>query len=75
MKPTIKSFIPAGAVIAAALVLGAAPAAQADDGVNSNVVSLNSIQKIANHPSVLQNNGGSDSHPGNVAGSVIDTLP
>ncbi|MFD9305421.1 hypothetical protein ACFWCB_22665 [Streptomyces sp. NPDC060048] len=71
----MKSFVPAGAVITAALVLGAAPAAQADDGVNSNVITSNALQKIANHPTVLQNNGGSDGHPGNAAGSVIDTLP
>ncbi|MGI5530116.1 hypothetical protein ACQEVX_22830 [Streptomyces syringium] len=67
----MKSFLPAGVVVAGALVLGVAPAAQADDGINSNVATSNLLQKIANHPTVLQNNGGNVS-PGNVAGSVVN---
>lgn len=52
MKPFMKSLVPVGAVVAAALVLGTAPAAQADNDVNSNVVHSNFLQKIANHPTV-----------------------
>ncbi|MFD3329593.1 hypothetical protein [Streptomyces sp. NPDC058701] len=70
----MKSYVSAGAVIAAALVCGAAPAAQASDDITSNTVNTDHIQKITNHPAVLQNNGGFDG-PGNVAGSVIDNLP
>ncbi len=74
MKPSMKSFVSAGAVIAAALVCGAAPAAQASDDITSNIVNADALQGIASHPSVLQNNGGFDG-PGNVAGSVVDNLP
>ncbi|WP_329449202.1 hypothetical protein OG906_40665 (plasmid) [Streptomyces sp. NBC_01426] len=51
----MKSFTTAGTVIPAALVLGAAPAAQVDIEVNANVVNTSFLQKIAgHHPLILR---------------------
>ncbi|MBT2546049.1 hypothetical protein J7E99_36645 [Streptomyces sp. ISL-44] len=58
---------------AAAAVVMATPAS-ADSGVNSNVVNTSFLQKIANHPTVLQNNGGSLGSTGNFAGSMVDEV-
>ncbi|MFD8645160.1 hypothetical protein [Streptomyces yangpuensis] len=63
--------VPAGAVIAATLVLGVAPAAQADD-VTSNAATETAIQALANHPTFFGNSRDND-RAGNVAGSVVNT--
>lgn len=65
-----KSLAPAGAVIAAALVLTAAPAAQPSDGTGSHPAS-SILQKIVDHPVALLNNGNNTSS-GNASGSVVN---
>ncbi|MGW6684314.1 hypothetical protein ACWGBO_31220 [[Kitasatospora] papulosa] len=66
----MKPLAPAGAVLAATLVLTAAPVAQASDGTGDDAGS-SILQKIVDHPVALLNNGNNTSS-GNAGGSVVN---